>query len=64
MNAESKLFSKQVVDSKTSTEEVNSILDAQKTMLEQISISIHHDALTGTAKQHVANDYARRLFSA
>ena len=64
MSAESKLFSKQVVDSKTSSEEVNSILDAQKTMLEQISIGIHHDALTGTAKQHVANDYARRLFAA
>lgn len=30
-------------------------------MKESMGIMQHHDAITGTEKQHVANDYARRL---
>lgn len=26
-----------------------------------LAIAQHHDAVTGTEKQHVANDYAKRL---
>jgi len=29
--------------------------------MEEVSLLLHHDAITGTAKQHVANDYAHRL---
>lgn len=27
-----------------------------------LAIAQHHDAVTGTEKQHVANDYAKRLY--
>ncbi|KAM8772245.1 lysosomal alpha-mannosidase [Acanthopagrus schlegelii] len=32
-----------------------------KTMKEAMAVAQHHDAVSGTEKQHVANDYARRL---
>lgn len=30
-------------------------------MADALAIAQHHDAVTGTEKQHVANDYAKRL---
>jgi len=33
-------------------------------MLDVIGVTQHHDAVTGTAKQHVANDYAFRISKA
>ena len=32
--------------------------------MDQIGINQHHDAITGTAKQFVADDYALRVFKA
>ena len=29
---------------------------------EALAISQHHDAVSGTQRQHVANDYTKRLF--
>ncbi|KAK9540894.1 hypothetical protein VZT92_003314 [Zoarces viviparus] len=34
-----------------------------QTMKEAMAVAQHHDAVSGTEKQHVANDYARRLAS-
>lgn len=31
------------------------------TMMKSLAVAQHHDAVSGTSKQHVANDYARRL---
>lgn len=30
-------------------------------LADALAIAQHHDAVTGTEKQHVANDYAKRL---
>lgn len=40
------------------------VLDANYGMLDALGILQHHDAVSGTAKQAVANDYNRRLYEA
>lgn len=36
-------------------------LDSSMKLWESMSVAQHHDAVSGTAKQHVAEDYAQRL---
>jgi alpha-mannosidase len=31
-------------------------------LADALAIAQHHDAVSGTEKQHVANDYAKRLY--
>lgn len=39
----------------------NSIGHTTDSLADALAIAQHHDAVTGTEKQHVANDYAKRL---
>jgi oligoribonuclease NrnB/cAMP/cGMP phosphodiesterase (DHH superfamily) len=39
-------------------------LNASSEMLDQLGVYQHHDAIAGTAKQAVADDYAKRLSKA
>ena len=39
-------------------------MESSFTMHDAIGINQHHDAITGTADQYVANDYASILFKA
>lgn len=61
-HASSQLFSKSVIDQSIDDDTVKEIIDAKWEMLDDIGINQHHDAVTGTGKQAVANDYAWRLY--
>nr|CAB3263606.1 lysosomal alpha-mannosidase-like [Phallusia mammillata] len=40
----------------------NKIKSSSATLREAMGVTQHHDAVSGTSKQHVANDYAKRLY--
>lgn len=63
-HASNKLYSMKVLDQATSTTQIEQILDAKHGMLDALGINQHHDAVTGTAKQRVANDYLRLIAQA
>ena len=53
------MYSWAVIDEKVT--EVDKYLDGFESMMDSLGIYQHHDAVTGTARQHVADDYTRRL---
>jgi hypothetical protein len=61
-DASSQLYSERVLDKLISHDDLSEIMDARWNMLDVLGINQHHDAVTGTGKQAVADDYAYRLF--
>jgi hypothetical protein len=51
------------MDQSVSESELKEILSANYEMLDRIGIAQHHDAVTGTAKDRVADDYSHKLFT-
>jgi lysosomal alpha-mannosidase len=61
-HSSSQLMSGKVLDQQADQESIKNILSANYEMQNELGINQHHDAVTGTGKQAVANDYALRLF--
>jgi hypothetical protein len=53
-----------MIDQNVKQETVTKALEANENMLDQLGIYQHHDAVSGTARQPVADDYTKRLAQA
>ena len=51
------------LDGSATDDDIQKTLNAQYSMLDSLGIYQHHDAVTGTAKQHVADDYNLRMYN-
>lgn len=63
LHASSKLFAMRMLNQDATFQDVNETLSAQYSMLDSMGIYQHHDAVTGTAMTHVAQDYNMRLYN-
>jgi len=61
LHSSNKLFALAVIDQTTSDEQVSKMLDAKAHLLDTVGVVQHHDGITGTGKQHVADDYVNRI---
>lgn len=62
LHASSQLYAEKMFDQTLSETEAKKIVASTEIMLDVVGITQHHDAVTGTGKQHVANDYSRIIY--
>eukprot|EP00347_Sterkiella_histriomuscorum_P000869 403374211 len=65
LHASSKLYSMIAINEQyNSVKNIKDMLEGISTLMDAIGINQHHDAITGTAKQYVADDYVWKLYKA
>jgi len=64
LHAANSIYKTLLLDKNLDQELADQILAAKSNMLDQLGIYQHHDAVSGTAKQAVTNDYSARLSEA
>lgn len=60
--ASNKLYALKAIDQTTEQTTIDAMLSASHKMFDAMGVNQHHDAVTGTGKQAVANEYAQRIF--
>ena len=61
-HSSSTLFALSAIDLETTDDQLAQIADAKSLMMDTVGIVQHHDGITGTGKQHVADDYVSKVF--
>lgn len=61
-HASNNLYSEKVLDQSITDEQVKSIQEANYAMMDSMGINQHHDAISGTGRQRIADDYAFKIY--
>lgn len=64
VHATNKIFAQEVIRSVSTDAQINATINSKQLLLDAMGVNQHHDGISGTAKQHVADDYASTLASA
>jgi hypothetical protein len=62
LHSSNKLFALEGIDQGIDEKDVAEMQRVTEVMKDVVGIVQHHDAITGTAKQHVSNDYKERVY--
>ena len=62
LHSSNKLFALASIDQQTTDTEIDQMLEAKAAMMDVVGVVQHHDGITGTGKQHTADDYVHRIF--
>ena len=61
LHAANQFFVMKALNQSTSSDQLKDIRHASNSMLNSLGVYQHHDGITGTAKDHVANNYYKHL---
>jgi hypothetical protein len=63
LHASGQIYTEKVLDQSAKEEDIDAALMAHYTLSDDLGVLQHHDAVSGTAKQQVADDYNKKLFT-